>query len=81
VLSGDIAVHWGRIRGTAAGEFLGQVATGRSIDVAMTAIYEFRNGAINSERVFMDLATMAAQAGWDLDEIRTAVGLGTTSTP
>jgi hypothetical protein len=32
VLSGDIAVHWGRIRGTAAGEFLGQVATGRSID-------------------------------------------------
>jgi hypothetical protein len=47
----------------------------------MTAIYEFRNGAINSERVFMDLATMAAQAGWDLDEIRTAVGLGTTSTP
>ena len=81
VLSGDIAVHWGRIRGTATGEFLGQMPTDRSVDDAMTAIYEIRNGVISSERVFLDLATMAAQAGWHLDEIRTALGLDTTSTP
>jgi predicted ester cyclase len=71
----DTTVQWGRIRGTALGEFIGQPATGKAIDVAMTAVYSFRDGLIASERVYLDLATMATQAGWDLRAIRAALGL------
>src|SRR4051812_31294233 len=67
--------QWGRLCGTASGEFLGQPPTGRAIDIAMSAIYDFRDDSIISERVYLDLATMAAQAGWDLGGLRAALGL------
>jgi steroid delta-isomerase-like uncharacterized protein len=65
-------VHWGTLRGTMAGDFLGQAATGARIAVPVAAVISFRDGLIEGERVFLDLATLCEQARLPLARVRAA---------
>lgn len=72
VIEGDRLVHWGRFRGTVQGSWLGQPATGRTIDLPFVAIIELRDGRMLGETVHYDLATLCDQAGFSLAAVRAA---------
>ena len=68
----DVLVHWGTFRGTLTGEFLGQPATGRKVEFPVIAMLFFKEGLMEGERVFYDLATLCEQAGLSLSAVRDA---------
>lgn len=62
----DTLAEWGHWEGTMNGAFFGIPPTGRNVRVPLAAIISFRDGKIEGERNFFDLATLCDQAGVDL---------------
>ena len=68
----DVLVAWGTFRGTMQGAFFGVPATGRRIALPFVNVIPFRDGLMAGERAYFDLATLCAQAGIALDDLRAA---------
>ncbi len=68
----DVLVHWGTFRGRMTGEFFGLPPTGRSIALPFVAILPFKDGLMEGERLFFDLATFCDQAGLSLSAVQNA---------
>src|SRR5215471_17301748 len=68
----DVAVVWGMLRGTSRGEWLGVAPGGGAFVVPFTNIVPFRDGLMEGERIYFDLATLCEQARIPLQEVRTA---------
>lgn len=73
----NATVQYGTFRGTLTGPLLGLQPTGAVVSMPMVAAYSFRDGAILSERITMDLATFADQCGLDLHDLQVAAGIDT----
>lgn len=71
----DLLVEWGRFSGTAKGEFMGLQPTGKRVEVPFCAVITFRDGLMEGEKVFFDLATLCDQAGVSIEEVRAAAKL------
>jgi len=69
----DVLVTWGVFRGTMRGPFFGVSATGRRIALPFVNVVPFRDGLMLGERAYFDLATLCAQAGVALDDLRAGV--------
>jgi steroid delta-isomerase-like uncharacterized protein len=68
----DYLVTWGVLRGTSGGDWFGVPPSGGSFTVAFTNVTRFKNGQMQGESIYFDLATLCEQARLPLDEIRTA---------
>jgi steroid delta-isomerase-like uncharacterized protein len=68
----DTLVHWGTFRGTVSGSFLGLPPTGRTVAFPFVAVLHFKDGLMEGERLFFDLATFCEQAGLSLPALRAA---------
>jgi hypothetical protein len=65
----DVMVVWGSLRGTSGGEWMGVQPTGRSFVVPFANVTPFRDGLMEGETIYFDLATLCEQAGFPLDEV------------
>ena len=68
----DVIVAWGHLRGTSGGDWLGVPPSGGRFDVPFVNVAPFRDGLMEGESIYFDLATLCEQAGLPLDEIRSA---------
>jgi len=68
----NVFTHWGTFRGTVSGEFLGLPPTGRRIAIPFAAIFYFKDGLMEGERVFFDLATFCEQASLSVGAVQAA---------
>lgn len=68
----DVMVVWGTLEGTSGGEWLGVPPSGKSFSVPFANVTPFRDGLMEGETIYFDLATLCEQAELPLDEIRTA---------
>ena len=66
----DVLVAWGVFRGTMRGPFLGVAPTGRRIAIPFVNVVPFRDGLMQGERAYFDIATLCAQAGLALEDLR-----------
>ena len=60
-----LAVAEARFRGRQIGAFLGVPSTGRRIDVPFVIVVGFRDGLMDGERFYWNLATLLTQLGTD----------------
>ena len=70
----DVLVAWGVFRGTMRGPFLGVAPTGRRIAIPFVNVVPFRDGLMLGERAYFDVATLCAQAGLALEDLRAGGG-------
>ena len=68
----DVMVVWGTLDGTSRGEWMGVPPSGGSFSVPFANVTPFRDGLMEGETVYFDLATLCEQAGLPLDEVRAA---------
>ena len=68
----DVVVVWGMLRGTSRGEWLGVPPGGGSFAVPFMNLVPFRDGLMEGERIYFDLATLCEQAGISLQNVRSA---------
>jgi steroid delta-isomerase-like uncharacterized protein len=66
----DVMVVWGTLRGTSRGEWMGLPPTQRSFAVPFANVTPFRDGLMEGETIYFDLATLCAQAGLPLEAVR-----------
>ena len=66
----DVAVVWGTLSGTSKGEWVGVSPSGGSFGVPFTNVTHFRDGLMEGESIYFDLATLCEQAGLPLDQVR-----------
>lgn len=62
-LDGGLAVVEFTFKGRHTGEFLAAPASGRSVEVPMVGMYEFRDGKITNTRLYYDGADFLRQVG------------------
>ncbi|MGC1814409.1 MAG: ester cyclase, partial [Solirubrobacterales bacterium] len=62
----------GTLDGTSGGEWMGVPPSGRSFSVPFANVTPFRDGLMEGETIYFDLATLCQQAALPLDEIRAA---------
>lgn len=62
-LGDGVVTCWGTARLTLAGEWLGQLPTGRTAELACFCVFEMDGVLIRSERFFFDLASLCEQIG------------------
>ena len=67
----NVMVVWGTLRGTSRGQWMGVQPTGRSFEVPFSNVTPFRDGLMEGEAIYFDLATLCEQAGFPLEEVRT----------
>ena len=67
----NVMVVWGTLRGTSRGQWMGVQPTGRSFVVPFSNVTPFRDGLMEGEAIYFDLATLCEQAGFPLEEVRT----------
>ena len=67
----DVMVVWGTLNGTSGGEWMGVPPTGRSFVVPFANVTPFRDGLMEGETIYFDLATLCEQAGFPLEQVRT----------
>lgn len=72
VLDGDTLMHWGTLKGTVKGAFLGLPPTGKPIALPFAAAIEFRDGAMSGETVWYDMLTLCEQTGYPLEAVQKA---------
>lgn len=65
----DVFVTWGTVQGTMAGQWLGIAPTNRSFTCGVVNVVPFRNGKMQGERIYFDLANMCRGAGVAVDEL------------
>jgi steroid delta-isomerase-like uncharacterized protein len=65
----DKLVAWGTFHGTMTGPFLGQEPTGRAFELPMIVVNSFRDGLMEGERIYFDLATWCEQLGLDVTKV------------
>ncbi|MEM6889615.1 MAG: ester cyclase [Pseudomonadota bacterium] len=63
---GDWAACVGVCHATHSGEFMGIAATGRPLTIPYVDFWQVRNNRIAYNKVNVDLASVAAQLGWDV---------------
>jgi len=68
----DKLIAWGTYHATVDGSFLGQEPTGKKVAFPMIVINSFRDGLMEGERIYFDLATVCEQAGFDIAKVREA---------
>ena len=66
----DVMVVWGFLRGTSGGEWMGVAPTDRSFVVPFANVTPFRDGLMEGETIYFDLATLCEQVGFPLAEVR-----------
>jgi steroid delta-isomerase-like uncharacterized protein len=66
----DSLVVWGHLRGTSEGEWVGVPPSGRSFAVPFANVTRFRDGLMEGEAIYFDLATLCEQAGLPLQQVR-----------
>jgi steroid delta-isomerase-like uncharacterized protein len=77
----EVIAVWGTLRGTSRGDWLGVPPGGGTFTVPFANVVPFRQGLMEGERIYFDLATLCEQARISLDEIRAAARRATTSSP
>jgi steroid delta-isomerase-like uncharacterized protein len=77
----DVLVAWGTLRGTSGGDWLGVSPSGRSFAVPFANVAPFKDGLMAGETIYFDLATLCAQAGLNVDQIRVAAKARAASGP
>jgi steroid delta-isomerase-like uncharacterized protein len=65
----DVFVTWGSVRGTMDGAWLGIPPTHRSFSCSFVNVVPFKNGKIQGEHIYFDLANMCLGAGVSLEEV------------
>ena len=65
VAEGDRVVTRITSRGTNLGEFLGEAATGKHVEISEACIYRFEDGKIVEQWVYPDFRSMQSQLGSD----------------
>jgi steroid delta-isomerase-like uncharacterized protein len=68
----DVVAVWGTLRGTSRGEWLGVPPGGGTFAVPFANVVPFKDGLMEGERIYFDLATLCEQAGISVEEIRAA---------
>jgi len=68
----DTIVVWGTLRGTSRGDWLGVAPGGGSFAVPFANLVPFKDGLMEGEKIYFDLATLCEQAQVPLDDIRAA---------
>jgi len=68
----DAVVVWGTLRGTSRGEWLGVPPGGGSFAVPFANLVPFKDGLMEGEKIYFDLATLCEQARVSLDAVRAA---------
>jgi len=68
----DVVAVWGTLRGTSSGDWLGVPPGGGTFAVPFANVVPFRDGLMAGERIYFDLATLCAQAGVPLEDVRAA---------
>jgi hypothetical protein len=63
-------VVWGTLRGTSGGVWMGVPPSGRSFRVPFANVTPFRDGLMEGESVYFDLAMLCEQAALPLGEVR-----------
>jgi steroid delta-isomerase-like uncharacterized protein len=66
----DVMVTWGRLNGTSGGEWMGVPPSGKSFSVPFANVAPFRDGLMEGESLYFDLATLCDQAALPLDKVR-----------
>jgi steroid delta-isomerase-like uncharacterized protein len=66
----DVMVVWGTLRGTSGGEWMGVPPSGKSFVVPFANVTPFRDGLMEGETIYFDLATLCEQASLPLDAVR-----------
>jgi steroid delta-isomerase-like uncharacterized protein len=66
----DVMVVWGTLKGTSQGEWMGVPPTRRSFVVPFANVTPFRDGLMEGETIYFDLATLCEQAGFPLEDVR-----------
>ena len=65
-------VVWGTLDGTSGGEWMGVPPSGRSFSVPFANVTPFRDGLMEGETIYFDLATLCEQAALPLEGVRAA---------
>lgn len=68
----DVVVVWGTLRGTSRGEWLGVPPGGGSFAVPFANLVPFKDGLMEGEKIYFDLATLCEQARIPLHAVREA---------
>ena len=68
----DVIAVWGTLRGTSRGDWLGVPAGGGAFVVPFANVVPFKDGLMEGERVYFDLATLCEQARISLGQVRAA---------
>jgi steroid delta-isomerase-like uncharacterized protein len=66
----DVAIVWGRLRGTSRGDWMGVPPSGGSFEVPFANVTRFKDGLMEGESIYFDVATLCEQAGLPLDAVR-----------
>jgi len=66
----DVMVVWGVLRGTSGGEWMGVPPSGKSFVVPFANVTPFRDGLMEGESIYFDLASLCEQASLPLDAVR-----------
>jgi steroid delta-isomerase-like uncharacterized protein len=68
----NVIAVWGTLRGTSRGDWLGVPAGGGTFAVPFANVVPFKDGLMEGERIYFDLATLCQQAKVPLNEVRAA---------
>jgi steroid delta-isomerase-like uncharacterized protein len=68
----DVMVVWGTLDATSKGEWLGVPPSGKRFSVPFANVTPFRDGLMEGETIYFDLATLCEQADLPLEKIRAA---------
>jgi steroid delta-isomerase-like uncharacterized protein len=68
----DVIAVWGTLRGTSRGEWLGVPPGGGTFAIPFANVVPFKDGLMEGERIYFDLATLCEQARVPLNEVRAA---------
>lgn len=68
----DVVVVWGTLKATSQGEWFGVPPGGGTFAVPFANVVPFKDGLMEGEAIYFDLATLCEQAKLPLDEVRAA---------
>jgi steroid delta-isomerase-like uncharacterized protein len=66
----DVMVVWGTLRGTSGGDWVGVPPSGGTFAVPFANVTPFKDGLMEGESIYFDLATLCEQARLPVDQVR-----------